>query len=81
MELDITCQEIKQQLSAYLDGELDRAVCAEIERHLSGCENCRVLVDTLNRTILLYREYGPTAVPSGAHARLIRILDLKKMHA
>ncbi len=78
MELITTCREIKEHLSEYLDGELDRAVGAEIERHLSECENCRVLVDTLNKTILLCRDYGPTSVPAGAHARLIRILDLRK---
>ncbi len=80
-DLAATCQEIKQQLSQYLDGELDPAVCAELERHLHGCDNCRVLVDTLNKTILLYRDYGRAPAPNGIHERLIRVLKLDKTHA
>lgn len=75
-DLAATCQEIKQQLSDYLDGELDPAVCVEFEGHLRDCENCRVLVDTLNKTILLYREHGRTPAPIGARERLIRVLNL-----
>ncbi len=70
------CNEIKTQLSDYIDGELDSALCAEIERHLGGCDNCRIVVDTLRKTILLYRDYGAVAVPSGSRQRLIKALKL-----
>ncbi len=80
-DLASTCQEIKQQLSDYLDGELDPTVCAELERHLHGCDNCRVLVDTLNKTILLYRDYGRSPAPAGVQERLIRVLNLSKRRA
>ncbi len=80
-DLAATCQEIKQQLSDYLDGDLDPALCAELEHHLRGCDNCRVMVDTLNKTILLYREYGRAPAPAGAHERLVRVLKLDKTHA
>ncbi len=80
-DLAATCQEIKQQLSDYLDGELDPAVCAELEQHLRGCDNCRVMVDTLHKTILLYREYSRTPPPAGVHERLVRVLKLDKTHA
>ncbi len=71
------CREIKDKLSAYLDGELESALCAEIEQHLRGCDNCRVVVDTLNKTILLYRNYGQVSVPPEAHERLTRVLHLE----
>ncbi len=74
--LESTCQELKEQLSDYLDGELDPTVCAELERHLAGCDNCRVVVDTLRKTILLYRHYSAPAMPAGAHERLIHVLKL-----
>lgn len=70
------CQDIKQKLSEYLDGDLDPAVCDELERHLNGCENCQVVVDTLVKTILVYRNCGRTPAPAAAHARFIRVLDL-----
>ncbi len=73
------CREIKDKLSAYLDGELETALCAEIEQHLKGCDNCRVVVDTLNKTITLYRNYGQAAVPPEAHEQLTRVLHLERL--
>ena len=76
MDMTSTCAELKAQLSDYIDGDLDAGVCAELERHLAGCENCRIVVDTLHKTILLYRSYSPPAMPTGAHVRLMHILQL-----
>ncbi len=76
MDMTSTCAELKAQLSDYIDGELDAGVCAELERHLANCENCRIVVDTLRKTILLYRNYGTPAMPAGAHERLMHVLKL-----
>ena len=47
------CRHLLGQLADYVDGEASQALCQEIERHLSGCENCRVVVDTLRKTVTL----------------------------
>ncbi len=75
------CREIKDKLSAYLDGELESALCVEIEQHLHGCDDCRVMVDTLNKTITLYRNYGQENVPLDVHERLTRVLKLEQRKA
>ncbi len=72
-----SCRELKAQLSNFVDGELDDAVCAEIERHLAECDNCRVMVDTLKKTVVLYREAPEETVPPDVHARLVKVLDLE----
>jgi anti-sigma factor (TIGR02949 family) len=79
--LSETCREIKDKLSAFLDGELESAVCAEIEEHLRGCDDCRVMVDTLNKTITLYRNCGQETVPPQVHERLTRVLNLQQLQA
>jgi predicted anti-sigma-YlaC factor YlaD len=79
--LSEACREIKDKLSAYLDGELESALCAEIEEHLRGCDDCRVMVDTLNRTITLYRNYGQSTVPPEVHERLARVLKLEQLRS
>ena len=79
--LSETCREIKDKLSAFLDGELESAVCAEIEQHLRGCDDCRVMVDTLSKTITLYRNYGQETVPPDVHERLTRVLNLQQFQA
>ncbi len=76
MDMNSTCQELKAQLSDYIDGELDAGLCRELERHLANCDNCRIVVDTLRKTILLYRDYGAAPVPAGAQERLIHVLGL-----
>lgn len=78
-DMSEVCRGLKGQLSAYLDGELQSALCAEIEQHLRGCENCRVVVDTLNKTITLYRNYGQEQVPPETHARLTHVLRLEML--
>ena len=51
------CKELLGQLGDYIDGELEAAICAEIENHLAQCDDCRVLVDTTRKTVLLYRHH------------------------
>ncbi len=78
-QLKDICRGLKDQLSAYLDGELESTVCAEIEQHLHDCTDCRVMVDTLNKTITLYRNYGQADVPPETHDRLTRVLHLERL--
>jgi anti-sigma factor RsiW len=71
------CQELIAQLSGFLDGELDAALCQAIERHLATCRYCRVVVDTTEKTLLLYRDAPAEAVPRDVHAHLIKALGLE----
>ncbi len=72
------CQSLLGELSEYLDGELDPSLCQEIERHLSECGNCRIMIDTLRKTIVLYRTAGHQDVPGDAKERLYAVLDLER---
>ena len=71
------CQELLGQLSDYIDGDLEVALCAEIEEHLSGCSDCRIMVDTMRKTIVLYHEQAPEDLPSDVKDRLYRVLKLE----
>jgi len=68
------CAALLDQLHNYIDGELEAALCAEIEEHLAGCDDCRVLVDTTQKTITLYRRQTPVELPEGAMTRLQQAL-------
>ncbi len=74
-----SCKALKAQLSEFIDGELDDALCQEIERHMESCDNCRIVVDTLRKTILLYRDSPQETVPPDVHARLVKVLDLEQL--
>jgi RNA polymerase sigma-70 factor (ECF subfamily) len=70
------CKDLLNQLSEYVDGELDETLCAEIENHMAGCPDCRAVVNTLEKTIELYRTAGHVDVPSDVEERLYKVLKL-----
>ena len=72
------CREFLDQVSDYIDGDLEEALCAELESHLAECANCRVMVDTVRKTITLYQGQTPAQLPSDVEARLYRVLNLER---
>jgi len=71
------CKQLLGSLSDYIDGELQAELCAELEAHLEGCDNCRVVINTLRKTVELYRETNePVALPEDMRKRLFDKLNL-----
>jgi anti-sigma factor RsiW len=72
-----TCHELLGSLSEYVDGELGDDLCALIERHMAGCQDCRIVVDSLRKTIYLYQaSASQLEVPDDVRDRLFHCLDL-----
>jgi anti-sigma factor RsiW len=71
------CERWLDDLSAYVDREASTSACEAIEQHMRECGDCRVVVDTLRRMILLYQTLPDPAIPSGARRRLYRALSLE----
>src|SRR5579864_1992983 len=71
------CQDILQDLSLYIDREASASLCEEIERHLSECADCEVVVDTLRRTISLYHALPQPEMPERLRARLYHTFNLE----
>jgi anti-sigma factor RsiW len=71
------CRRLLASLSEYVDGTLEKELCLEIERHLEGCEDCRIVVDSLHKTILLYHTTAAeVTMPEEVRQRLYSRLDL-----
>jgi anti-sigma factor RsiW len=70
------CKSLLGSLSDYVDGTAKEEFCQELERHLSDCENCRIVVDTLKKTVHLYHSNTDTALPVSVRERLFKSLDL-----
>ena len=73
---DASCREILEQLSDYIDGELEAVLCTQLEAHLAECPDCRVMVDTLRKTVILYRTQSPGELPVDVRERLYGVLKL-----
>jgi anti-sigma factor RsiW len=71
------CKQLLGNLSEFIDGELQAELCAELEQHLEGCDNCRIVVNTLRKTIELYKLTNePVELPYAVRDRLFSKLNL-----
>lgn len=79
MKENLNCGAFLEELSDYVDGVLGEALCKEIERHIAECDDCRVVVDTLKKTIYLYHETSSVhaEIPMDVRARLFHRLNLE----
>jgi predicted anti-sigma-YlaC factor YlaD len=73
------CKQLLGNLSEYIDGDLQAELCAEIEEHLKDCDNCRVVVNTLRKTIEIYEQTAGSLaeLPNPVRERLFAKLELK----
>lgn len=51
----MNCEKLKKALAEFLDGELEAAICEQIEQHLIACPDCEIVVSSTRRTLALYR--------------------------
>ena len=73
------CKMMLGSLSDYIDGELQAELCSIIEQHLRECDNCRIVVNTLRKTVELYRQTsGPAELPGSVRERLFLRLELEE---
>ncbi len=70
------CKSLLGSLSDYVDETAREEICRKLEDHLTGCEDCRIVVDTLKKTISLYHSNTETNLPSDVRERLFKQLDL-----
>ncbi len=71
------CQDILKGLSEYIEGELDAKLCEELECHMEDCQPCLIFVNTLKKTISLYKYASSEPLPKEVHLRLHDFLKKK----
>jgi anti-sigma factor RsiW len=59
--LTVSCQEVVELVTDYLEGELDPDMTAEVEAHLALCDGCDRYLEQMRATI---RALGTVPVPS-----------------
>jgi hypothetical protein len=70
------CRHLLAGLSEYLETDASAELCTEIERQMADCGDCRVVVDTLRKTVTLYRSLPRPPLPTAARQRLLQSPDL-----
>ena len=74
------CGRVLTQLNDYIDQKLSPEQCAQLEAHLAECENCRVVFDTLNKTLYLVHKLRekPPELPEAVEYRLFAVMKLNQ---
>ena len=57
------CPELAEELSTYVDADIDRATCTRIEEHLARCPRCAGACKALQRSVSLCRQIPGGEVP------------------
>jgi anti-sigma factor RsiW len=68
-EAPSACQPVLENISAYLDGELEATACDLIQRHCGTCASCAALVAGLRETVGLCRDAGTRELPDAVRRR------------
>lgn len=71
------CPDVVTLFSRHLEGEISSHSCAEMERHLENCEDCRNNCASLQKLLALCRTTGEeTEVPEAVQSAIRRALNL-----
>ena len=57
------CMKHFEKISEFLDGELDDAACEKIRSHMESCPDCQVCWSTFKKSVMLFQNIEPDAVP------------------
>ena len=63
MRLD--CKHVWQYISAYIEGDVDSALRAEIDKHLETCEICSAVLDSTRNVVILMADDRVFELPPG----------------
>lgn len=73
----MNCKEVFQEISNYLDGNLDEDLKRTLHVHLKCCHHCQVVFDTTKKTIELYCDGKLFPLPNTVRSRLHDALRTK----
>jgi anti-sigma factor RsiW len=69
---DLSCQELVELVTDYLEGALDERHVRAFERHLSGCDGCTRYLEQLRVTIRLTGTLTPDDLSPEAESALLQ---------
>jgi len=74
----LSCKKIANYICTELDENTDSPQCREIKKHLKSCPNCTAYLDSLKKTVRLYRKYPDPKVQEQCRKKNFAALELGK---
>jgi len=69
------CHDLVKYLSDYIESDLDEELIGEAQAHLATCHDCRVVLDSTQQMIFLFREQGKRSIPAQRRQKLFNQLQ------
>lgn len=69
---NIRCEDVLQEISNYIDGEVPPELRVRMENHLAGCAHCHAILDGTKNIIALVADGRLFELPLGLASRLYR---------
>lgn len=69
--MEVSCQELVELVTDYLDGALPPADRARFDAHIAGCDGCRAYLEQIRATIALTGTLTPEQLSPEAEAALL----------
>ncbi|HEU5066138.1 MAG TPA: zf-HC2 domain-containing protein [Gaiellaceae bacterium] len=77
--MEVSCQELVELVTGYLDGALPPAERARFDAHIAGCDGCRAYLEQIRLTIRLSGTLLPEQLdPAAEEALLEAFRDWKR---
>jgi predicted anti-sigma-YlaC factor YlaD len=70
---DLTCQELVELVSDYLEGALDEVTAERFDQHLALCAGCQTYLEQLKESVSLMGEIGVESLSEEMQATLMRM--------
>ena len=69
--MEISCQELVELVTDYLEGALPPAERARFDAHIAGCDDCHAYLEQIRTTIRLTGTLTPEQLAPEAEAALL----------
>jgi predicted anti-sigma-YlaC factor YlaD len=63
MQKTLSCKQVTHELSNYIDGQLDPEIRRQIAEHLSLCNRCAVVLDTMRKLLSIVGDENMFVMP------------------
>ena len=73
LEQELTCRELVELVTDYLEGALTSAEATSFEAHLDHCDGCRAYLDQLRHTIALTGQITEASISEPAREALLEV--------
>lgn len=74
----ITHKDVLNHICENLEQKLHSPTCRAVKRHLDQCPECASYLDSLKKTVILYKRYPLPKLSKTAHKRLLFALSQER---